>query len=155
MFITFSWWHPWEPGFKSGFHNSFWDYVVPDRIPWMTLELYKWNVGNKFWLILFREILCTCSLQHRDVESLMFCCRVSCTVVLNAQKCSAIFISKILTAYLCSVADWGEGGGGGQRPLYNLWSLNRTPRLPQLLWEGRPVLFFFHDMVLDVLNIIR
>ena len=41
MFITFSCLHPWEPRFKSGFHNSFWDYVVPDRIPWMTLELYK------------------------------------------------------------------------------------------------------------------
>ncbi len=43
MFITFSWWHPWEPRFKSGFHNSFWDYLVPDRISWMTLEIYKWN----------------------------------------------------------------------------------------------------------------
>ncbi len=39
MFITFSRWHPWEPRFKSGFHNSFWDYLVPDRIPWVTLEL--------------------------------------------------------------------------------------------------------------------
>ncbi len=35
----FSWWHPWEPRFKSGFHNSFWDLVVPDRISWMTLEI--------------------------------------------------------------------------------------------------------------------
>jgi hypothetical protein len=48
MFITFSWWHPWEPRFKSGFHNSIWDYVVPDRIPWMSLELYKWNLGTSF-----------------------------------------------------------------------------------------------------------
>jgi hypothetical protein len=36
ILFTFSWWHPWEPMFKSGFHNSFWDYVVPDRISWMT-----------------------------------------------------------------------------------------------------------------------
>jgi hypothetical protein len=48
MFTTFSLWHPWEPRFKSGFHNSFWDYVVPDRIPWMTLELYEWNLGTSF-----------------------------------------------------------------------------------------------------------
>ena len=45
---NFSLWHPWEPRFKSGFHNSFWDYVVPDRISWMTLELYKWNLGTSF-----------------------------------------------------------------------------------------------------------
>ncbi len=32
VFIPFSWWHPWEPRFKSGFLNSFWDYLVPDRI---------------------------------------------------------------------------------------------------------------------------
>ncbi len=48
MFTTFSLWHPWEPRFKSDFHNSFWDYVVPDRKPWMTLELYKWNLGTSF-----------------------------------------------------------------------------------------------------------
>jgi hypothetical protein len=48
IFITFSWWHPWEPRFKSGFYNSFWDYIVPDRITWMTLELYKWNLGRSF-----------------------------------------------------------------------------------------------------------
>ncbi len=48
MFLTFSGWHPWEPRLKSGFHNSFWDYVVPDRIPWMTLELYKLNLGTSF-----------------------------------------------------------------------------------------------------------
>ncbi len=48
MFTTFSLWHPWEPRFKSGIHNSFWDYVVPDRIPWMTLELYEWNLGTSF-----------------------------------------------------------------------------------------------------------
>ena len=48
IFNTFSWWHPWEPRFKSGFHNSFWDYLVPDRISWMTLELYKWNLGTSF-----------------------------------------------------------------------------------------------------------
>jgi hypothetical protein len=24
--------HLWEPRFKSGFHKSFWDLVVPDRI---------------------------------------------------------------------------------------------------------------------------
>ena len=41
MLITFSWLHPWKPRFKSGFHNSFWDYLVPDRISWMTLEIYK------------------------------------------------------------------------------------------------------------------
>ena len=29
----FSCLHPWEPRFKSGFHNSFGDYVLPDRIP--------------------------------------------------------------------------------------------------------------------------
>jgi hypothetical protein len=34
--------------FKSGFHISFWDYVVPDRIPWVTLELYDWNLGTSF-----------------------------------------------------------------------------------------------------------
>jgi hypothetical protein len=33
----------WEPRFKSGFHNSFWDYVVPDRIPWL------WNYVNEIW----------------------------------------------------------------------------------------------------------
>jgi hypothetical protein len=32
---------PWEPRFKSGCHNSFWDLVVPDRISLMTLEIYK------------------------------------------------------------------------------------------------------------------
>ncbi len=48
MFITFSWWYPWESRFKSGFHNSFWDYLVRDRISWMTLELYKWNLGTSF-----------------------------------------------------------------------------------------------------------
>jgi hypothetical protein len=48
MFTTFSLWHSWEPRFKSGFHNSFWDYVVPDRITWMTLELYEWNLGTSF-----------------------------------------------------------------------------------------------------------
>ncbi len=48
MFTTFSLWHPMEPRFKSGFHNSFWDYVVPDRITWMTLELYEWNLGTSF-----------------------------------------------------------------------------------------------------------
>ncbi len=50
---TFSLWHSWEPRFKSGFHNSFWDYVVPDRIPWMTLELYEWNVGTSFGYFFF------------------------------------------------------------------------------------------------------
>ncbi len=55
--VFFSWWHPWEPRFKSGFHNSFCDLVVPDRISWMTLEIYKWNLGNEFWLILFREYI--------------------------------------------------------------------------------------------------
>ncbi len=39
-FIIFSWWYPRGPRFKSCFHNSFWDYVVPDRISWMTLEIY-------------------------------------------------------------------------------------------------------------------
>ncbi len=34
--------------FKSGFHNSFWDLVVPDRIWWMTLEIIKWNLGTSF-----------------------------------------------------------------------------------------------------------
>ncbi len=48
VFITFSWWHPWEPRLKSGFYNSFWDYLVPDRISWMTLEIYKWNLGTSF-----------------------------------------------------------------------------------------------------------
>jgi hypothetical protein len=47
-FIIFSWWHPWEPRFKSGFHNSFWDVEVPDRISWMTLEIYNWNLGTGF-----------------------------------------------------------------------------------------------------------
>ncbi len=63
MFITFSWWHPWEPRFKSAFHNSFWDYVVPDRIPWMTLELYKWNwervLANSFSGIHKSKIFCS------------------------------------------------------------------------------------------------
>ncbi len=40
--------HPWEPRFQSGFHNSFWDIVVPKRISWMTLEIYKWNLGTSF-----------------------------------------------------------------------------------------------------------
>jgi hypothetical protein len=44
----FSWWHPWEPRLKSGFHNSFWDLVVPDRKSWMTLEIYKWNFRTSF-----------------------------------------------------------------------------------------------------------
>jgi hypothetical protein len=44
----FSWWHSWEPRFKSGFHNLFWDLVVPDRISWMTLEIYKLNLGTSF-----------------------------------------------------------------------------------------------------------
>jgi hypothetical protein len=48
IFITFSWWHPWEPRFKSGFYNSFWDYLVPDRISWMTVEICKWNLGTSF-----------------------------------------------------------------------------------------------------------
>ncbi len=38
----------WEPRFKSGFHISFWDLVVPHRISWMTLEIYKWNLGTSF-----------------------------------------------------------------------------------------------------------
>ncbi len=37
------------------FHHSFWDYVVPDRITRMTLELMKF--GNEFWPILFREYI--------------------------------------------------------------------------------------------------
>ncbi len=37
-----------EPRFKSGFHNSFWDYVVSDRLSWMTLEIYKWNLRMSF-----------------------------------------------------------------------------------------------------------
>ncbi len=45
---TFSWGHPWAPRFKSCFHNSFWNLVVPDRISWMTLEIYKWNLGTSF-----------------------------------------------------------------------------------------------------------
>ncbi len=44
----FSWWHPLEPRFKSGFHNSFWDLVVHDRISWMTLEIYKWKLEMSF-----------------------------------------------------------------------------------------------------------
>ncbi len=44
----FSWGHPWKPRFKSSFHNSFWDLVVPGRISWMTLEIYKWNLGTSF-----------------------------------------------------------------------------------------------------------
>ncbi len=44
----FSRWHPCEPRFKSGFHNSFWDLVVSDRISWMILEIYKWNLGTSF-----------------------------------------------------------------------------------------------------------
>ncbi len=44
---------PWEPRFKSGFHNSFWDLVVPDRISWMALEIYKWNLVMSFGLFLF------------------------------------------------------------------------------------------------------
>ncbi len=45
--------HLWEPRFKSGFHNSFWDLVVPDRISWMTLEIYEWNfLFNTFISIL-------------------------------------------------------------------------------------------------------
>ncbi len=44
----FSWGPPWKPRFKSGFHNSFWDLVVPGRISWMTLEIYKWNLGTSF-----------------------------------------------------------------------------------------------------------
>jgi hypothetical protein len=44
----FSWGHPWKPRFKSGFHNSFWDLGVPCRISWMTLEIYKWNLGTSF-----------------------------------------------------------------------------------------------------------
>jgi hypothetical protein len=47
-FNIFSWWHPWEPRFKSGSHNSFWDLVVPDRISWMMLEIYKLNLGTSF-----------------------------------------------------------------------------------------------------------
>jgi hypothetical protein len=39
MLINFSGWHHWEPRFKSGFYNSFWDCVVPDRIPWMTFGI--------------------------------------------------------------------------------------------------------------------
>ncbi len=48
FFITFSWRHHWEPRFKSGFYNSFRDYLVPDRISWMTLEICKWNLGTSF-----------------------------------------------------------------------------------------------------------
>ncbi len=44
----FSWGHTWKPRFKSGFHNSFWDLVVPGRISWMSLEIYKWNLGTSF-----------------------------------------------------------------------------------------------------------
>jgi hypothetical protein len=44
----FSWWLPGEPRFKSGFHNSFWNLVVPDRISWMTLKICKWNLGRSF-----------------------------------------------------------------------------------------------------------
>ncbi len=63
LFITFSGWHPWEPRFKDGFHNSFWDYVVPDRIPWMTLELCKWIwervLANSFSGIHKYKIICS------------------------------------------------------------------------------------------------
>ncbi len=44
----FSWWHPLEPRFKSGFHNFLLGSCVPDRISWMTLEIYKWNLGTSF-----------------------------------------------------------------------------------------------------------
>ena len=66
MFTAFSLWHPWEPRFKSGFHNSFWDYVVPDRIPWMTLELYRWNLGTCFGLFFsgIHKSKIICSVPH-------------------------------------------------------------------------------------------
>ncbi len=48
LFVNFSWWHPWEPWFKSGLHNSLWDYLVLGRISWMTSEICKWNLGTSF-----------------------------------------------------------------------------------------------------------
>jgi hypothetical protein len=59
MLTTFSLCHPWEPRFKSGFHNSFWDYVVPDRhINNMNdFGIILMKFGNEFWLILFREYI--------------------------------------------------------------------------------------------------
>ncbi len=67
MFMTYLLWHPWEPRFKSGFHNSFWDYVVPDRLPWMTLELYKliWEqvLANSFSGTNKSKIICSVCAQ--------------------------------------------------------------------------------------------
>jgi hypothetical protein len=56
-FIILSWWHPWGPRFKSGFHNSFWDYVfLTEYHEWIWKYINEiWKFENKFWLILFRE----------------------------------------------------------------------------------------------------
>ncbi len=39
--------HPWKTRFKSGFHHSFWDLVVPDRISRMTLEIYIYEIWER------------------------------------------------------------------------------------------------------------
>jgi hypothetical protein len=62
-------------------------------------------------------------------------CSVAEWAVQNAQQCSAIFNTEVLTP-LCSVANWGAGGGGWSPPLYKLQSLNRTPLLSQSYEKG-------------------
>jgi hypothetical protein len=43
-FKIFSWWHPWEPKFKSGFRNSFWDFIVlTEYHEWL------WKYMNDIW----------------------------------------------------------------------------------------------------------
>jgi hypothetical protein len=57
IFITFSWWRPGGPRFKSGFHNSFWDYLVflKEYHEWLWKYINK--IWERVWLILFREYI--------------------------------------------------------------------------------------------------
>jgi hypothetical protein len=116
MFITFSLWHPWEPRFKSGFHNSFWVYCICSSwqntmndfgIIWM-------KFGNEFWLIIFREyvspkLYAVQYVQYSTVPGTLthyvqidgpFSSKMFCSSITWVFRTSRIFSSKGLSKFL-------------------------------------------------------
>ena len=62
----YSWGHPWKPRFKSGFHNSFWDYVVrlTEYLEWLwnyINEIWEWVLANSFSGIHKSKLICSAS----------------------------------------------------------------------------------------------
>ncbi len=93
----FYFWHPWGPKFKSGFHNSVWDYVVPGRISWITLEIYKLKIWERVLAHSFSGI-------HK--------CKIICSVVI--QSVMLVFFS----TQICELLLGGYGvikGGASDR----------------------------------------